>query len=210
MISKNHVTRLSKYKTVLKQLKKIGMVKVFADNIADASGVTPIQIRKDFSIFGIIGNKKGGYVIAELIDKIESLLGKSERRDVIIIGHGNIGMAIVNYPGFEADNIKIVASFDVDEDKINPDVQPPVLGINDLELFINKNSIDLAILAVPDLVAQDVFDLLCQYGIRGVLNFSSTHLKTEQDIFVNNIDVKMALETVIFYTHSSLQSQQVK
>ncbi len=208
MISQNHITRLSKYKSVLKQLKRFGMIKVFAENISDASGVSAVQIRKDFSIFGIMGNKKGGYVISELIQQIENKLGVSQERDVILVGYGNIGMALVKFPGFASEHINIVAAFDVDDAKLNPKAETPILSIDELEAFVKKNNIKMAILAIPDLVAQDMFDLLVEYGIRGVLNFSSTNLKADLEIFVNNIDLTMALETVIFYTHAAKNSDE--
>jgi redox-sensing transcriptional repressor len=68
--NKNCIIRLSKYKNALNRLQALGFVKVFSDNLADAIGVTASQVRKDFSIFGISGNKRGGYKVEELIEKI--------------------------------------------------------------------------------------------------------------------------------------------
>ena len=59
--NKNCIIRLSRYKNALYRLQALGFVKVFSDNLADSVGVTASQVRKDFSIFGISGNKKGGY-----------------------------------------------------------------------------------------------------------------------------------------------------
>ena len=73
-VNKNCIIRLSKYKNALAKLKALGFVKVFSDNLADAAGVASSLVRKDFSIFGITGNKKGGYLIDELIENISDIL----------------------------------------------------------------------------------------------------------------------------------------
>ena len=96
------IMRLSRYKNGLKRLKALGFIKVFSDNLADAAGVTPSQVRKDFSIFGISGNKRGGYKVDELIEKLNDILGKNEIQDVILVGAGHIGTALLKYKGFDA------------------------------------------------------------------------------------------------------------
>ncbi|MFH1878101.1 MAG: winged-helix domain-containing protein, partial [Candidatus Omnitrophota bacterium] len=77
-MSKSTIIRLSRYKNAVSRFKKLGFVKVFSDNIADAVGVAPSQVRKDFSMFGISGKKRGGYVIDELLSNFNSILGKDK------------------------------------------------------------------------------------------------------------------------------------
>ncbi len=77
---KKLIIRLSQYKNALERLKSLGFVKVFSDNISDSVGVTPSQVRKDFSIFGIPGNKKGGYLINDLVEELRKILGKQHPR----------------------------------------------------------------------------------------------------------------------------------
>ena len=117
--NKNYIIRLSNYRNALKSFKKLGFIRVFSDNLADAVGVTSSQVRKDFSFFGITGNKKGGYQVEELTKKIDSLLGKDRIQPVVLIGAGKIGEALINYKAFEPEGIRIVAAFDVDEKKVN-------------------------------------------------------------------------------------------
>ena len=204
---KNHVTRLSTYKAILKRLKSVGMNRVFAESLADAANVNSAQLRKDFSIFGITGNKKGGYQIDVLIEKIEYLLGKSENHPVILVGCGNLGKALFHYEEFARENISIIAGFDVDEEVINSESDFPIYHSAELNNFIREHKVELAILAVPISVAQSTFDNLVESGIRGVLNFSSMVLRSPADVFVNNIDLEMALETIIFYTNSPIRDQ---
>jgi redox-sensing transcriptional repressor len=117
VMNRKCIIRLSRYKNALKRLKALGFVKVFSGNLADAAGVTSSQVRKDFSLFGITGNRRGGYKVDELIVKIREILGKNELQKVVIIGVGHIGHALLRYKGFEAGGIKIIAAFDIDPSK---------------------------------------------------------------------------------------------
>ena len=141
--NKNSIIRLSRYKNSLYRLKSFGFIKVFSENLADATGVTSSQVRKDFSLFGITGNKKGGYIIDELIKSLNEILGKNVTTNVIVAGAGNIGSALIKYKGFEKENIKILAAFDTDSTKVSKgrDIDVPVLPLEQMSKFIKDNDI---------------------------------------------------------------------
>ena len=84
-MNRNCIIRLSRYKAALYRLRSLGFIKVFSDNLADAIGVLPSQVRKDFSLFGISGNKRGGYQIDALLEKLNSILGKDRQHNVLLI-----------------------------------------------------------------------------------------------------------------------------
>jgi redox-sensing transcriptional repressor len=203
VINRNCILRLSKYKKSVARLRSLGFKKVFSDNLADAIGVTSSQVRKDFSIFGITGNRKGGYDIDELIEKLNSLLGKNDEERVILVGLGNVGTALMKYNGFKKEGINIIAAFDSDPAKVNYQSVPPVLPAESVADFIMKNSIRTAIIAVPDLAAQGVFDTLVRSGIKGVLNFAPMHLRAPSDIVISNVNLEMELETVIYFVNTN-------
>jgi redox-sensing transcriptional repressor len=200
--NKNCVIRLSRYKNALSRLKSLGFVKVFSDNLADAIGVTSAQVRKDFSIFGITGNKKGGYQIDALIEKLNEILGKNEVQKVIIVGSGKIGTALMNYKGFEKEGIKIVASFDTDVSKVNRESAIKILPLEELGDFVKANSIKIGIIAVPDIAAQNVLDGMLTAGIKGVLNFAPIRLRGTEGCVINNVNLEMELENVIYYVNT--------
>ena len=104
------LTRITRYYRALNRLRAIGLEKVFAHNLADAAGVNAVIVRKDFSLLGIHGQKRGGYDILPLVTKLGDLLGKGEPQNVIIVGCGRIGKALMHYSGFEPDGIRIVAA----------------------------------------------------------------------------------------------------
>ena len=96
-INRGIVLRLAKYLRVLHKLKRFGFVKVFSNNLGDAIGVTPAVVRKDFATISIPGNKRGGYNIDVIIDEIEHVLGKEDRQQIVVIGCGKIGQALMSY-----------------------------------------------------------------------------------------------------------------
>ena len=95
---KNIIARMSLYKTALNRFKDMGLVKIFSDNIAEAIGVKATQVRKDFSFFEITGNRRGGYVVDELLENVNKILCKDEIVNVVLVGVGNLGEALRHYP----------------------------------------------------------------------------------------------------------------
>jgi redox-sensing transcriptional repressor len=205
-MNENSVERLSKYKSSLQKLKSLGFIKVFSDNLADALGIQSSQVRKDFSIFGIAGKKRGGYDIEELLSCINRILGKDRVENVILVGCGNIGVALLNYKGFEKENIQIVAAFDIDPSKAGKSGKVPVLPMEEMKDLIEKNGISIAIIAVPDIAAQRVADLVISYGIRGILNFAPIRLKNQDKIEINNVDLVQEIEKVVYYVNAQKQA----
>ncbi len=203
MANRSCIIRLSRYKNALNRLRTLNFVRVFSDNLADAAGVTAAQVRKDFSLFGITGNRRGGYRVDELAEQLNRILGKDQLHEFIVIGVGNIGRALLHYPGFERSGINIVAGFDIDPAKFNRDSKPPVLSLDQLAGIIKTRDIKLAILAVPDYAAQQVLELALSAGIKGVLNFAPICLKAPSGCVVNNINLETELENLIYFVNAA-------
>ena len=195
-INRGIVLRLAKYLRVLQKLKSLGFVKVFSNNLGDAVGVTPAVVRKDFSQINIPGNKRGGYNVDTLIDHIIDVLGKEERQDIVIVGYGNIGHALLNYRDFHNEGINVVAVFDVKPDVLDREADPPILPMEELGEFVQKRGIQVAALAVPDSAATEVFDTLIEAGIRGVLNFTTVELKCAGKCDMHNCPIKCVVQNV--------------
>jgi redox-sensing transcriptional repressor len=202
MVNKNYIVRLSSYRNALSRFKKLGFMKVFSDNLADAVGVSSAQVRKDFSIFGISGNKKGGYQSESLMDRLNEILGKDRVQEVIIVGAGNIGTALMKYQGFEKDGIKIVAAFDKNTDKTDYEREIPIYPLKELKGYVQNNKIEIGIVAVPDVQAQNVLDALVAAGVKGVLNFAPIYLRAEDEIVISNVNLCLELENVIYFVNA--------
>ena len=206
MQNRSCIIRLSRYKNSLLRLKSLNFVRVFSDNLADAAGVTASQVRKDLSIFGITGNRRGGYKVDELVDQLNRVLGKDKCQDFIIVGVGNIGRALVNYLGFEKGGIRITAAFDTDPSKCDKEAKVPVLPLDAMREFIKTNKIELAIISVPDFAAQQVLEILLAAGIKGILNFAPICLKSPANCVIQNINLETELENIIYFVRSNTRT----
>ena len=193
---------MSRYKNSLERLKALGFVKVFSDNLADAAGATPSQVRKDFSMFGITGNRRGGYVVDELIEELRALLGKNEVQKVVLVGAGHIGTALIRHKGFEAGGIKIVAAFDIDPSKYDDNADIPVLPMEKLRDFAQSEKVKIGVLAVPDVAAQQVSEIMLSAGIKGILNFAPIQLRGSDDAVISSINLEVELENLIYFVNA--------
>ncbi|KMQ50280.1 Redox-sensitive transcriptional regulator [Chitinispirillum alkaliphilum] len=200
--NKNCILRLSRYKNALHRFKSIGFVKIFSDYLADAVGVTSAQVRKDFSLFGISGNKRGGYHIDSLLEQLHEILGKNELQKVVIAGAGSLGSALIKYKNFEKEGIKLTAAFDIDPAKHNTKLSIPVYPLEKLHSFVQKNQIKIGIISVPEVAAQPTLDLMIKAGIRGILNFAPIQLKAPEDCVVNNVNLELELENLIYFVNT--------
>jgi len=198
---KNNILRLCHYRYCLKSFKNLGYTKIFSDNLGEMAGVSSTQVRKDFSLFGISGNKRGGYLIDNLIEKINFILGKNEMQKVILVGVGNLGKALLKYKGFEEEGMQIIAGFDVDPAKQVKIGNISVYPLREMTEFIKSNKIKIAILTVPGLVAQNTAEKLVSAGICGILNFAPVTLKVPEKVVVRNVNLAIELESIIYCTN---------
>lgn len=200
MIGRTQIMRLLKYKNALKRMKNFGFIRAYSNNLGDAIGITSVQVRKDFSSFSIYGSKKGGYNVDDLLEQINNILGKKVSRKVILIGYGKIGTALIDYRGFKNESIEIVAAFDHNNGKINKELKVPVLPIEELQDYIVDNKIEIAILTVPDLEAQRMFDVLCNAGIKGVLNFAPIKLSETSNCIIHDVNIAAEIEALFYFS----------
>lgn len=196
--------RVTRYYRALNRLRTIGLEKVFAHNLADAAGVSAAVVRKDFSLLEIHGQKRGGYDIIELTDRIGAILGKGKIQNIIVVGCGRIGKALMHYSGFEADGIRIVAGFDSDPIVYSDASHPiPVYPLSRMEEVIKALDVHVAIITVPETAAADTYTHVLECGIHGVLNFSPVTLKPQKTPdgvlpVVHNINIGLELEQIFY------------
>jgi redox-sensing transcriptional repressor len=210
IVNKKCITRLSRYRRALLRLKDLGFVRIFSDTLGEAVGATAAQVRKDFSLFGIAGNKKGGYQVDGLLDSLQNILGKDKEQKVIVVGTGNIGKALIQYRGFERERIKVVAGFDVDSTKINKRSKIPILPVAELSNYVKKHGIQIGIIAVPDYAAQQVCEAMLSAGIKGILNFAPIRLRGSEEVIVNNVHLQIELENVIYFVNALNKNKKLE
>lgn len=195
---RSDIKRLLQYKLCLLRFKELGVNTIFSHNLGEVAGVTAVQVRKDFSAYGIKGRKRGGYDIDNLLEELNNIFGNS-RKNIIIVGMGNIGKALSQYnERFIKKNLHIVAGFDIDASKQNKSFGVPIFPIEKLEEEIKHHKVSTAIIAVPFQIAQEVCNLLIAAGIKGILNFAPVILKVPEDIVIDNINLSNKLEGIIY------------
>ncbi len=195
---RSDIKRLLEYKLCLLRFKELGVSTIFSYNLGEVAGVTAVQVRKDFSVYGIKGKKRGGYNIDELLEALNIIFG-SASKNIIIVGMGNIGKALSQYnERFIKKNLHIVAGFDIDPSKQNKSYGIPIYPFENLKEVIQNEKVGTAIIAVPFQTAQDVCNILIASGIKGILNFAPVILKVPDDVVIDNINLSNKLEGIIY------------
>lgn len=202
-VSHDTIERLSRYRAVLRRLKTLGLVRIFSDNLGDAAGVSASQVRKDFQLFGIRGVRRGGYTIDELAARFDELLGADGPMQVVVVGCGHIGGALMRTYGVARGGVSVVAGFDVDPAVVNPAHSPPILDGRELPAFVAERAIRIVILSVPEQAVPGVIEQLRGTGVRGILNFAPVPLRDSDTWIVHNIDIRMEIEKLFHHVSFS-------
>jgi redox-sensing transcriptional repressor len=213
-MNKELILRLSKYKRLLYKLKALGLERVFSNNLGDAIAVAPSLVRKDFSVLSLPGNKRGGYDIEMLIEKLDIVLGRDKPQEVIVAGCGRIGTALMQYEEFRNEGIKIIAGFDIAPENVSKTSGVPIYHMKEMKEFVEKNNTRVGLITVPDSAAAQTLDLMIEAGIRGVLNFASIELRTNrcEDVekneaccTIHNINICLELEHLFYQVNVANQ-----
>ncbi len=201
VIPRKTVYRLSIYLRCLARLRENGISTVSSEALAKAAGVKSTQLRKDLAYFGTFGTRGLGYDVGALSKRISDKLGTSRLQPVILVGVGNMGLALLSYRGFEKEGFEIVAAFDTDpRRKRDKQIKQPIHGMDELPNFVKEQNVKMAILTVPASVAQEVANHLIDAGIVGILNFAPNVLTVSEDVMVNNVNLAIELENLSYFT----------
>jgi redox-sensing transcriptional repressor len=193
--------RLSVYLRCLNTLDGAGVKTISSKALAEQFQLNAAQIRKDLAYFGEFGVRGVGYYVKELKRHLRMILGLDRTVRVAILGAGNLGLALADYPGFRIEGFSIVALFDTERSKIGQRSKGGVriLDINEFRKAVKRDNIDIAVVAVPAESAQGVVNTAVQAGVRAILNFSPGALKVPPDVKLKNVDLTVSLESLSFY-----------
>lgn len=200
VIPKATAKRLPLYYRYLKVLLDGGTEKVSSTELSEAIKVDSATIRRDFSYFGELGKRGYGYDVKSLLDFFSKTLSEDRLTNVVLVGVGNLGNALLKYGFHHNNNIRISAAFDVREDLVGRIVDGiPVYPMSDMAEQIKQQQIEIAIMAIPAETAQDTADLLIEAGIKGIMNFTPVRLHTPVDVQVQSVDLTNELQTLIYF-----------
>ena len=194
------VFRLSTYNRVLDELYRDGVQIVSSEELGEKTGYGAAQIRKDLSFFGEFGQVGKGYYVEELKGAISRILGLDRTWNVALVGAGNLGSALLAYPGFRERGFMIVAVFDNDLRKIGKKWEDVVLrDISEIQEIIRAQSIEIGIMAVPAEAAQRVADMLVLGGVRAILNFAPARIIVPKDVELRTTRLSSELEGLSYF-----------
>jgi len=197
------VRRLPIYLRGLLLFSEQGLQNVSSQKLSELLRISPPQIRKDLSYFGAFGTPGVGYDTAKLAKQIRGILRIDTPNKTALVGLGNLGSALLKYPGFGGYGLEICALFDKDPKKIGRTIKN--IKVEDVSKLsaLQKKGIVLGIIAVPALAAQEVANGLVEAGVRGILNFAPYYLDVPKKVKVISIDIAMDLARLPYYLPAS-------
>jgi len=200
-ISELTTNRLSVYLRSLNALDAAGVRTVSSRALAEQFHLNAAQIRKDLAYFGEFGVRGVGYYVKELRRHLRQILGIDKSVRVAIVGAGNLGLALADYPGFRDEGFEIAALFDTTRDKIGQSSRSGVAihDIRELRNVARREQITIAVIAVPTDAAQSVVNTIVAAGIKAVLNFSPGALQVPPDVKLKSVDLTVSLESLSFF-----------
>ncbi len=200
-VPRKSIYRLSIYQRCLQKLLENQVETVSSEALSKAAGVKSTQLRKDLTYFGQFGTRGLGYNVRALSSVLNDVLGTTSYQPVILVGVGNLGAALLQYGGFHKEGFEISAAFDIapNRARLGPKVKTPVHQQAKMVDYIRSKGVRMAILAVPNQVAQTVVNDMVDAGVQAILNFSPTVLQVPENVTVNNVDLALELENLSYF-----------
>lgn len=181
-ISNQVIKRLPRYYRFLGELSAKGIVKISSQHLAELMGITASQIRQDLNCFGGFGQQGYGYNTSALQAEIGKILGLDTIKNVIIIGAGNLGKAILSGMHFNKRGFEAIGIFDSSEKVIGTSVAGlTVQSMDELPGFCKKNNVAVAVLCIPSTTLRETCETIIDLGIKGIWNFSHGDLSDFKD-----------------------------
>ncbi len=193
-IPKATLGRLPTYLQYLKDLPTIHGSTISATAIAKGLSLGDVQVRKDLQAVSGAGKPKVGYEKEKLISDIERHLGRESLTNAVLVGAGKLGKALLDYDGFEAFGVKIIAGFDSNDRVIQMgNGSKSIMPIKDLEAFCKKNDVKLGVITVGQGSAQEVCDIMVASGITAIWNFAPCTLSLPSGVLLKQENLALSL-----------------
>lgn len=194
------VARLPVYLRSLLALAENGDITVSSEALAALAGVTSAKVRKDLSQLGSYGTRGVGYQVDHLVAEISRELGLSAPHSVVLVGVGNLGLALAGYAGFAPKGFRIAGLVDADPSRIGRSVGGlTIRPVEDLEALVRDESVTIGVIATPAAAAQTTCDRLVAVGVTSILNFAPVVLSAPPEVDVRKVDLSVELQILSFH-----------
>ena len=193
--------RLMRYHRFLSQITASKPIQTITSaQIAEALDIDPTQVRKDFGAIGLVGIGRVGYQVEDVCCAVRTIMGFDNENPAVLIGVGQLGGALLTYPGFQKYGLSITAVFDSDPGKVGRrKAGHTIRSIRSLKPFIRQHGIRLAILCTPVEVSQIIADRLVSVGIKAIWNFTPTDLSVPSDVLVREEHISLGLSEIAYH-----------
>jgi redox-sensing transcriptional repressor len=191
---------MSRYRRLLQSLQADGMESIYSHQLARHAVVSAAQVRRDLMEIGYSGSPNKGYDVAACIESISHFLDGPVRQEVVLVGAGNLGHAVLSHFADKSPSVAIVAAFDHDPalaDTLVHGVR--CFDIARMHELVRDLGIQIAVLTVPGTAAQEVADVLVHAGVKSMISFAPTPLALPNEIFVEYMDITAALESAAYF-----------
>lgn len=203
------IKRLPRYYRYLGELLAHDVVRISSKELSERMGVTASQIRQDLNNFGGFGQQGYGYQVEYLYTEIGKILGLDKKNTLVILGAGNLGMALVNSTGLQKRGFEVIGIFDINPDVVGTCVRGiPVSHIDTLEQFLKENEVDMAVLTVPKSVAPTLATNVVNWGIKAIWNFAPTDLQLPGDVVQENVHLTESLMRLSYKKHAAEEADK--
>lgn len=194
-ISDAVIRRLPRYYRYLGELLDNNIERISSSELSRRMGLTASQVRQDLNHFGGFGQQGYGYSVELLHKEMARILKIDQIHNIIIIGAGHLGQALVNYTNFEKRGFHVVALFDIDENIVGKTIGGKMVKpISEIQSFIMENSVDIGVLTIPKKQAIQMANLLVENGVKGIWNFASIDLQlSDPTVVVENVHLSDSL-----------------
>lgn len=201
-VSMSVIRRLPRYHRYLEELCEKDVERISSHELAELIGVTASQIRQDLNCFGGFGQQGYGYNVKNLYEQIGVILGVTNKKPAILVGAGNLGLALANHMHFEDRGFELIGIFDSDNRKIGIQIgDTAVQDVKRLKGFCQQHKPEVAVLTLPEEGVPELSQELVELGIKGFWNFSHYDMSLDFDpekIIVENVHLADSLMTLSF------------
>ncbi len=201
------ISRLPVYYRLLTRIQAEGRTVISSQELGEALGVTPAQIRKDLSYFGRFGKQGRGYSVQRLTEELRKILGLERRWTMVLVGIGRLGRAIASYHGFEPQGFDVIALYDADKSVVGSEVSGHI--VRDaalLESEVRTEMPEIGVVAVPAEYAQTVIDTLVRGGVKAILSYAPRAVQVPPGVELRQVDPVISLQSITYHLTRDLDN----
>lgn len=201
--SDSSVRRLPRYYRLLQELERNGQHHTSSRELSEKLDMTASQIRQDLSCFGCFGHQGCGYVVTELRQNLEHVMGLQRLLPTILVGAGSLGKVVSENVHFEQRGFQLIGIFDIKPELIGKQLAGlEIQSMEQIERFCSAHRPEAAVLCLPKEAAQDAAELLVDLGIRGLWNFSHCDIAVEERAQIVTVHLDDSLMTLSYKLHN--------